>query len=80
LLGTLELMSVSAYAYSPADITPLEIVAGQVAGALENARLVSLTGEQLQQRVNELAGLQRVSNELNSTLDLNKILGQVLTL
>jgi GAF domain-containing protein len=79
LLGTLELMSVSANAYSPADITPLEIVAGQVAGALENARLVSLTGEQLQQRVNELAGLQRVSNELNSTLDLNKILGQVLT-
>ena len=32
----------------------------------------------LQQRVNELDGLQRVSNELNSTLDLNKILSMVL--
>jgi GAF domain-containing protein/nitrogen-specific signal transduction histidine kinase/CheY-like chemotaxis protein len=78
LIGTLELMTHTANTYDATDVPPLEIVASQVSIALENARLVSLTGEQLQQRVDELAGLQRVSNELNSTLDLDKILGQVL--
>ena len=46
--------------------------------ALENALLFSQTDEQLQKRVNELAGLQRISNELNSTLDLNHLLNIVL--
>ena len=78
LLGTLELMAWEPQSYSHSDKTLLEIVGNQIAIALENVRLVHLTNEQLQQRVDELAGLQRVSNELNSTLDLNKILSLVL--
>jgi GAF domain-containing protein/DNA-binding response OmpR family regulator len=78
LLGTLELAAASANIYQPEDITLLEIIAHQVALGMENARLFSLTNQELQQRVDELAGLQRVSSELNSTLDLDKILNRVL--
>jgi len=53
-------------------------LASQVNIAIENALLFNLTDQQLQARINELAGLQRVSGELNSTLDLNRILDIVL--
>ncbi|RME97332.1 MAG: GAF domain-containing protein, partial [Chloroflexi bacterium] len=77
-LGTLELVARATEAFAPKDVTLLEIVSHQVAAALENVRLFSQTNQQLQRRVDELAGLQRVSEELNSTLDMKKILGMVL--
>jgi len=77
-LGTLELMAQSPQGFSAQAVTLLEVVANQVAVALENARLYSQANQQLQRRIDELAGLQRVSNELNSTLDMNKILSMVL--
>ncbi|MEW5957908.1 MAG: GAF domain-containing protein, partial [Chloroflexota bacterium] len=77
-LGTLELVAVLPGFYNSGDLALLEIIAGQAAIVLDHARRINLTDQQLQQRVEELGGLQRVSHELNSTLDLNKILSLVL--
>ena len=78
LLGTLELAATAPHQFTPRDVTLLETIAGQTAIVLENTRLFSVTNRQLQVRLDELDGLQRVSGELNSTLDLSKILGAVL--
>jgi GAF domain-containing protein/DNA-binding response OmpR family regulator len=77
-LGTLELVAYAPHIFHQEDVTVLEIVANQVAIVIENAHLFSLTNQELQKRIDELSGLQRVSNELNSTLDLDKILSRVL--
>ncbi|KPK03696.1 MAG: hypothetical protein AMJ56_18670, partial [Anaerolineae bacterium SG8_19] len=77
-LGTLELAAAPAKFYSYRDIAILEIAANQAAIAIDHARRYTVTGQQLQNRVDELAGLQRVSRELNSTLDLDRILNLVL--
>ncbi|MCB0166117.1 MAG: GAF domain-containing protein, partial [Anaerolineae bacterium] len=78
LLGTLELAAVAPHKFTDQDVPLLEIIAGQTAIVLENTQLFSATNRQLQVRLDELDGLQRVSKELNSTLDLSKILGAVL--
>ncbi|MCB0208197.1 MAG: GAF domain-containing protein [Anaerolineae bacterium] len=78
LLGTLELTSNEPGVFSEKDVTILELIASQITTALENTHLFTVTNQQLQVRINELAGLQRVSSELNRTLDVNKILGTVL--
>ncbi len=77
-LGTLEMVVTPPHFYDAEDLALLEIISGQASIVLDHARRISLTDQQLQQRVEELGGLQRVSNELNSTLDLNKILSLVL--
>lgn len=77
-LGTLELLAKNKHIFDQQSVTLLEVVANQVAVALENAQLYNVANQQLQRRIDELAGLQRVSNELNSTLDMNKILSMVL--
>ena len=77
-VGTLELVSQEVNAYGPEDLDTLQTVANQVAIALRNAQLFSLTDERLRKRVEELSGLQRVSQELNSTLDQDRILRLVL--
>lgn len=78
LLGTIELAASQIEAYQEQDLKILEIIAGQISIAIENVRLFNLTSQQLEARLGELTGLQRVSSELNSTLDLDKILGIVL--
>ena len=76
--GLIQLFSANPYAFTEDEIWLAQSLANQVNIAIENALLFSLTDQQLQTRVNELAGLQRVSGELNSTLDLNRILDIVL--
>ncbi len=44
----------------------------QAAIALENARLYTLTDQQLAARVDELSVMQRIDRELNATLDVNR--------
>ncbi|MCB9102395.1 MAG: GAF domain-containing protein [Anaerolineales bacterium] len=78
LLGTLEMAVFAPHKFTLQEVTVLETIAGQTAIVLENTRLFSVTNRQLQVRVDELDGLQRVSSELNSTLDLSTILGTVL--
>lgn len=77
-LGTLEFVATVPNFFDSRDVVLLEMVADQAAIVIDHARRISLTDQQLQQRVEELGGLQRVSRELNSTLDLNKILSLVL--
>ncbi|MFN8454549.1 MAG: GAF domain-containing protein [Anaerolineae bacterium] len=78
VMGLIQLFSADPAAFTEDDIWLAQSLINQVSIALENARLFNLTDQQLQKRVNELAGLQRVSSELNSTLDLNHILDLVL--
>ena len=53
-------------------------LANQAAIAIENARLYEHTDERLQARVDELTALQRITDELNATLELDRILDIVL--
>ena len=55
-----------------------EAIASHAAMAAENARLYGQTDEQLRSRLDQLEALQRVSRELNATLDLGRILRLVL--
>ncbi len=76
--GLIQLFSANPNAFTEDEIWLAQSLASQVNIAIENALLFDLTDQQLQTRVNELAGLQRVSGELNSTLDLKRILDIVL--
>ena len=50
----------------------LETFTSQAAVALENARLYTLTDQQLAARVDELSVMQRIDRELNASLDVNR--------
>lgn len=52
----------------------LTAFAGQAVIALKNARLLAQTDEALQDRVNELSLLQQLDRDLNTTLDLKRVL------
>ncbi len=78
MTGLLALFSPDPHDFTEYQIQLAQSLANQANIALDNARLFSLTDQQLQNRVDELAGLQRVSRESNSTLDLDKILHVVL--
>jgi PAS domain S-box-containing protein len=78
LVGTLELGSNQVGTYTEDDLVTLQIVAGQAAIALENARLYDLTDERLRVRVEQLTALQRIGQELTATLDLGHILNVLL--
>ncbi|MEM7345844.1 MAG: GAF domain-containing protein, partial [Chloroflexota bacterium] len=78
MTGVLTLFAHDSQAFTTDQLRVAESLASQANIAMENARFFSQTDRQLQNRVDELAGLQRVSSELNSTLDLNRILSLVL--
>ncbi len=65
--------------FSQDEIEVARIFAQHVTVAIQNARLYGQTDEQLQERVEELTALSRIGQELNATLDLNRILDMVLT-
>ena len=65
-------------ALRPEDLALAEAIAGQAAIAAENARLYGQTDRLLQARLDQLTALQRVSRELNATLDLGRIMHLVL--
>jgi len=73
-LGTLELISHQAKAYSERDVQTLQAVGGQAAVAIENAYLYVET----QLRVDQQAGLARVAALTSSTLDLDELLDRVM--
>ncbi len=52
------------------DINLLAAFAGQAAAAIENARLYTLTDQELNDRVEELSVMQRIDRELNASLDI----------
>ena len=78
ITGLVTLLSPDPHDFSEYQVQLAQSLANQANIALENARLFSLTDQQLQSRIDELAGLQRVSRESNSTLDLDRILNVIL--
>ena len=54
------------------DQTLLTAFAGQAAVAIENARLYTLTDQELAERVEELSVMQRIDRELNASLEIDR--------
>ncbi|MBI3151218.1 MAG: GAF domain-containing protein [Chloroflexi bacterium] len=54
------------------DQTLLNAFAGQAAVAIENARLYTLTDQELAARVEELSVMQRIDRELNASLEMDR--------
>lgn len=54
------------------DVNLLAAFAGQAAVAIENARLYTLTDQELSDRVEELSVMQRIDRELNASLDVGR--------
>lgn len=65
-------------AFGEDDLELLLAFAGQAAMAIENARLFRQTDEALSKRVQELSLFQRIDQELNKSLDLDRVLGLAL--
>ena len=59
------------------DSQSVATAGGQLASAIERSTLVSQTDESLQKRVDQLTAINRLSNELNTTQDLENLLQQV---
>lgn len=74
LVGIFNIHSIKRREYEKDELEFLQIVAGELAISIENARQYSLTDERLRQKVAELGTLQRVSRLLASTLDLPDVL------
>jgi signal transduction histidine kinase len=64
--------------FSQDDLDLLAAFAGQAAVAIENARLFRQTDRALSRRVEELTLFQRIDQELNHSLELNRVLALAL--
>ncbi|HUS13765.1 MAG TPA: GAF domain-containing protein [Chloroflexia bacterium] len=73
LVGVITLQSNDERHFTERDISFLETVAGEVAIAIENARLHRDTDERLRQKVAEMTILQGVSASIAATLDLQEV-------
>lgn len=76
-IGEILLAKTQGEGFAPNDLQIATNIAGQVAGAVERARLSAHTDESLRRRVEQLTALVRVSRELNQTLDLEHLITQV---
>ncbi len=74
LVGVINVQSRNYRSWTTEEIRFLEMVAGEIAMAIENARLYQQTDERLRQKVQELTTLQHVSNMIAATLDLGRVL------
>jgi two-component sensor histidine kinase/putative methionine-R-sulfoxide reductase with GAF domain len=77
LVGVINVQSRTYRNWNNEEIRFLEMVAGEIAMAIENARLYQQTDESLRQKVQELETLQRVSNMVAATLDLGQVLQMI---
>jgi signal transduction histidine kinase len=73
VLGVLEVINrKDGLPFVEEDLTLLAAFAGQAAVAMENARLYTLTDQELAARVEELSVMQRIDRELNASLDTDR--------
>lgn len=80
VMGALVLQDLNdEYAYDQNDLNVLQSIANQTGIALSNARLYQVADLRLGERVEELTALSAISQELNSTLDRERIFDVVLT-
>ncbi len=70
VVGVLDLQSEETDVFSPQDVTTMELLADQLSIAIENARLYG----EIRQRVEELTTLNKISQAVTSTLDLQETL------
>jgi GAF domain-containing protein len=73
-LGELMLGSRKPEFFNAYDLQVVTTAAGQLASALESAHLINQTDENLRSRVNQLTAIMRISRELNTSLDVNRLL------
>lgn len=76
-LGEIILGTQASAFFAQGDLQTLSIAAGQLAGAIERARLELQTDESLRRRVEQLTAVARISRELNTTVDLRYLLHRV---
>ena len=79
LEGVISVQSVAPRAFSDEDVSFLEIVAGQLAMNIENARLYEQTDEALRRRVHELGTLHQVWEQVTSSLVLDNVLANIVS-
>ena len=73
ILGVIEIINrKDGLPFSQEDSNLLEAFAGQAAVAIENARLYTLTDQELAARVEELSVMQRIDRELNASLNVDR--------
>jgi len=77
LLGVITVHTFQEHEFTEIGIQFLETVAGEIAIAIENARLYEQTDARLRQKVAELSTLQGVSAHIASTLNLSEVLALI---
>jgi two-component system, sensor histidine kinase PdtaS len=77
LVGVMDIETRAVKEFTSEEVAFAETVAGQIAIAIENARLYGLTDDQLREKVQQLQALQRVTATLVSTLDMSEVLSTV---
>ncbi len=77
LIGVLDIQTRLPRKFSQEEIGFAETVCGQVAIAIDNARLYGETDEKLREKVSQLTTLQRVSASIGSSLDLDQVLDMI---
>jgi len=75
IIGVIEIINKKdGLPFSTDDQELLTAFAGQAAVAIENARLYTLTDQELAARVEELSVMQRIDRELNASLEIERAL------
>jgi PAS domain S-box-containing protein len=76
-IGELVLGSYKADYFNEFDLQVISTAAGQLASAIESAELMLQTDDSLRRRVDQLAGLNRLSRELGASLDVHHLLNVI---
>lgn len=77
LLGVLNVQTEEPREFEDDEIAFLEMVAGELALAIENARSYALTDRQLHRKVEELTALRRVIAMVASSLEFQRVLDSI---
>lgn len=77
LVGVMNIQTVEPRDFDPDEVTFLETAAGELAIAIENARLYSQTDAELHQRLTELHVLQSVTRSIVSNLQPDTLLPMI---
>ncbi len=79
VIGVLEVLNKrDGSPFSNKDLELLSAFAGQMAVAIENARLYTQTDQALAARVDELSIMQRIDQQLNASLDIEHVMSLTL--
>jgi GAF domain-containing protein len=78
-VGLLSVQFTDPHHFTDDELNLLRILAEQAAVAIENARLYTQTDVELRRRLAAMEALQRVTQEITSTIDLDYILDEVLS-